>query len=188
MIIAYQPGFYLQARPDLSLFWFPIGSRRELAIYIEFTPESDSSSSISIEHFRPFKDVGSPSLSDQDVDALIFGVLIAVEAYTGLYPNKYVAFDPKDPICSMIFRVMLRTYRDILQKAFSITLLGEADAIYGASNGETICPAFSLKRTSGAPTVQIDQSKEKYTLRSLLFDFPLTIFALVQVQTKTNIL
>lgn len=188
MFVAYQPGFYLQAMPDLSIFWFPVGSRRELAIFIEFTSESDSSSSISIEHFRPFKDVGTLSLSDEDVDALLFGVLIAVEAYTSLYPNKYVVFDPKDQICSMIFRVMLRTYRDILEKAFSITLLGEADTIDRASNGETISPAFSLKRTSGAPTVQSDESKDRYTLHSLLFDFPVTVFALVQVQTNTNIL
>jgi hypothetical protein len=181
-----QPGFYLQAKPDFSSIWFPIGVRREVVIWLDFKSEKDDTFALSIERHYPQSLVEPVTLHNEDINALLYGVLTAIEIYTGLNPDRYVLCKSDDPIASMIFRIMLRSNRDVLEKGFSVNIFNETAEIDWTAEEGTSCPPFTLKRIADSPSVQPDRANHKYTLDSQILNCSLTVFMLIQVVPELN--
>jgi|SRR6185437_2597469 len=175
--------FHLQAKPDFSSFWFPVGGNGETWVYLNFVPQKEGIVGVSIERHHLGDNSG---LLDRDVDVFFYGLLLGIEFYSGLYPNKCLLFKSDDEIQSIVFRTMLRSYRDMLERVFSFHVLDDKGEIDWSTYGEGAVPAFTLKRLGGTPSVKADLSNYKYNVQSVLFDLSVTVQMLVHFHGTLN--
>lgn len=176
--------FHLQAKPDFSSFWFPIGAKRETFVYVNFVPQTGETVGISIERHHLHEE--NDQLKDQDVDSFLYGVLLAIEFYSGLYPGKCLFCKSDDPVQSIIFRMILRSNRHILERVFFVSVLEEKGEIDWPSYGEHTFPAYTLKRIGDTPTVQADLSNYKYNVHSAFFNLSVTVQMLIHFHSQLN--
>lgn len=176
--------FHLQAKPDFSSFFYPIGAKSETVVYLNFIPQPDETVAVSIERHHLHEE--NNQLTDRDVDAFIYGVLLAIEFYSGLYPNKCLLCKSDDPVESIIFRLVLREYRHILDRVFLRSFVDGNEAIDWPSYGEYAFPGYTLKRINDTPTVQADMSNYKYNVHSTLFNLSVTVQMLIHFHGQLN--
>jgi len=176
--------FHLQAKPDFSSFWFPIGANRETWVYLNFVPQNDETVGVSIERHHMHE--GNCELMDRDVDAFIYGVLLGIEFYSGMYPEKCLFCKSDDLVQCTIFRIMLRSNRHLLERVFSVSVLEEKAEIDWPSYGEHSFPAYTLKRICDTPAVQADMSNYKYNVHSVFFNLSVTVQMLIHFHSQLN--
>jgi len=176
--------FHLQAKPDFSSFWFPIGAKRETFVYVNFIPQTAESVSTSVERHHLHEE--NTELEERDVDSFVFGVLLAIEFYSGLYPDKCLLCKSDDPVQSIIFRMILRSNRHILERVFSVIVADEKGEIDWPSYGEHSFPGYTLKRICNTPAVQADMSNYKYNVHSAFFNLSVTVQMLIHFHSQLN--
>lgn len=176
--------FHLQARPDFSSFFFPVGANSKTVVYLNFIPQNDETIAVSIERHHLHEE--NDQLRQRDVDAFFYGVLLTLELYSSLYPDKRLLCRSDDDDQSIIFRTILGNYRDILNRVFSITVLDEKEEIESLSYSKNAFSAYTLKRLDDTPSVKADLSNYKYNMHSALFDLSVTVQMLIHFHSQLN--